>query len=1585
MFRVLGPIEVHHGERPLPLGGPRQVSLLAVLLVNANRPVTNDELIEALWADGEGGTPKSLQMAVARLRKALKPLADGDEPRLRTVSSGYVLDVRPGELDADVFRARLDEGQKALKPDRAAALLTSALGLWRGTAYSDVKYETFAQNEIQRLEGFRLTARMARLEADLALGRQATAEPEIAALGQEHPMDEHLAGLHMLALYRGGRQTEALDVYQRLREKLQDLGLDPGQEVQQLQIRILKQDPALTLHAPSLPMELDATTDRALSGRRDELSWLREQWQRARAGEGALVTATGPRGIGKTRLIAEVAREVHEQGATVLYASGGGPAASLSAVLDEARHAFAPTLLVVDDADAAGSSLVEDLSAFTHHLPAVPVLTYVAGEDPNALASLHPSVSLRLEPLGVDAIHTIASSYGPANVEVPTEWLLEASGGVPARVHELSGQWARREAARRVSAAADRTAAGRAELRSRETELADEVHGLQATRERTSLPEGNGHAVVCPFKGLTAFDASDAPYYFGRERLVAALVARLVGAPLLGVIGPSGSGKSSALRAGLLPALAAGVLPGSEDWTQLLIRPGEHPPKDLPERVGTGRFVVAVDQFEEVFTACRDESEREAFVSTLVGLARETGRGVVVLALRADQYGRCTEYAELSSMLAANQVLVQPMRRDELRRAVECPAERAGLRVEPKLTEALVEDVHGAPGGLPLLSAALLELWQRREGRRLSMAAYEEIGGVSEAVKQLAEVTYERLDGDQQMLARDVLMRLVAVGADGTVERRRLRLRDLEPEREDLQRVVEVLAEGRLVTISDGALEVAHESLLRKWPRLASWIDENRDGLRVQDKLGEAAEVWHDANHDADVLYRGAPLSAALEWRAAHAASLTRLESEFLDASERRWRRERKARRRRVELAFAGLGAALAVISVVAVLAVRESREAQRQRDIAASRELAANASNLLSSDPGLSLALARLALQRWDTNEAEDVLRRSTFADRGVERQITDGGLSAVATSRDGGVIAIAAADGTARVIDARDGHVADTLKAGDRQLWSVSLSPDAKRIALGGDEGVVSIANVDGSDLQTVLRLGQNWANDVAFNPDGSRLAVAGSDGTVRLVDADGRSDPIELSGHSDSAWTARFDQDGARVVSASLDGTVRVWTLGNGSSITLPHPAPVNSAAFSPDGIQIATVDAEGALRVWTATGEGEPVRVQASLQPLTSVTFSPDGERVATAGEDGIVRLWEPEGGPALGEFAGHRGPARSVAFGARGTLVSVGDDGTLRTWTPASTANVHAPLTDMSLSPDGRRVAGGGQDGVVRVVDLDGTRVRERPGHGGFTFARFAPDARSIISASIDGTVRLWRGDASRARVLVKTETPQYAAAIDPRNTRAATGDADGAVTIWPLGGGADVVLKGHRGPIYDLQFSPDGRHLISASEDGTARIWSVATGKPERVLRGHRGAVNSARYDRSGGRVLTAGTDGTVRVWDVASGRAITMPGHDGAASTARFNPAGDRIVSGGEDGTVRVWSAAGGETLVTLYDHGRSTGAEFTPDGRSVVSAGDDGIVRVSSCEVCGSLGQVMRIAQSRPPRSLTAAERERFVPSDR
>ena len=507
--------------------GRRQRALLALLLLHVNELVRTEQLVDQLL--GEEFSDQALnttRVAVSRLRRLLE---DGDGAGvLVTQAGGYVLNAGPEQLDVARFECLLADGRGLLArgdAGAAAARLREALGLWRGPPLADLALLEFAQPEIRRLEELRLLALMERIDADLALGADSELIAELEGLVASDPLQERLRAQLMLALYRAGRQADALGVYRQTSELLRgELGLEPGRGLQELERQILRQDPAL-------------------------------------------------------------------------------------------------------------------------------------------------------EP---------------------------APGAVTAAAGAMDGR------------------------------------------------------AVCPYKGLASFDRSDAEYFCGRERVVSDLVARLAESTLVGIVGPSGIGKSSLLRAGLLSALGAGALPGSASWPQVLLRPGERPCAELerglggeePDVVLSGlgpgeRLVVAVDQLEELFTVCEREGERVAFLDRLAAAACDTGRRVlVVVALRADFYGRCASYTRFAELLSSSHVLVGPMRREELAQAIELPADRAGLQVERALVEDLVGDVAGEPGGLPLLSTMLLELWRTRAGRVLRAERYAASGGVRGAVARLAETAY---------------------------------------------------------------------------------------------------------------------------------------------------------------------------------------------------------------------------------------------------------------------------------------------------------------------------------------------------------------------------------------------------------------------------------------------------------------------------------------------------------------------------------------------------------------------------------------------------------------------------------------------------------------------------------------------------------------------------------------------------------------------------------------------------------------------------------------------------------------------------
>jgi DNA-binding SARP family transcriptional activator/WD40 repeat protein len=1560
-FCILGPLQALDEGRVVTPRGTKQRALLALLVLHANETVSTDRLIDELWGEHPPATAvKTLQVHVSHLRKTLARGSDnGADGIIVTRYHGYELQLEPERLDSYQFEALAGEGRAELaqgRPARAASALERALALWTGPPLADVAYEPFAQREIARLADLRTAALEQLVEAQLELGRHEEVVPQLEALIREHPYRERLRAQLMLALYRCDRQADALQAYHDARRSLVDgLGIEPGERLRELEHAILAQDPTLTVpatDAADVPPELDSGT--LLAGREAELEWLREHWRGAKRGAGRLLLVAGARGMGKTRLAAELARDVERERGDVLYLDGKSPPETVRVALEGARAAGRPTLLVVEDADRAGEEQLAALDELVVALAGLPLLVLATAESSAVGTRMRAAATLELPPLDRDGVLAVARLYAANRdpMEIPLEQLAEASGRIPQRVHRLASEWARAQAARRLGAVAARAASERTGLRTAEDDVAASVVELQALRARSGLEDAERVFVACPFKGLASFELEDAEVFFGRERLVAEIVARLTGAPLMGIVGPSGSGKSSALRAGLLAALADGVLPGSGDWGLALLRPGEHPLTALEqataEVASRDRLVIAVDQFEETFATCRDEAERVAFINALVTHARDPRRrALVLMAVRADLYGRCAAHPELSRMLGANHVLVGPMRHSELRRAIELPARRAGLRVEPDLVDALVADVEGEPGALPLLSTSLLELWERRDGRTLRMSAYEHAGGVHGAVARLAESAYERLDSDRQLLARRLLLRLAGEGE--TAVRRRVPLAELGGGRD--QRVTEVLdrlAEERLVTIGDGEVEIAHEALLREWPRLRGWLEEDAEGRRLQLRLAAAARQWQAAGRDSEELYRGPRLAAALDWSAGHRGELNPVERAFLDESRAAGERSQ----RRLHVALAGVLGLLILALIAGVVALDERGNARDEAIAADAQRLGAQA--LSEDDLDRALLLARQGVALDDTPQ-------------------TRGNLLA-ALLKSPAAIGVLRGDGD--------------------QLISMDLSPDERTLAFIDYDGTVTFvdtrtrrrtgrpAAVAGSVADGVI-VDADLRPDVRFSPDGSLVAVAGSSPVV--LDARTHRVLARLRiGTGRIMYTVRFSPSG-RALSAAIaigqaGGTViRRFDVRSGR--------PLGAERQVSRGPVTLMLSRDGRRMITTGLGQDTLVSDARTLRPLERLpigagqaALSPNDRTMLASGRDGSVRFVNMATGDARRASGRHDGAVVESEFSADGrTAITAGEDGRLIAWDVGRASagetleGQGGQITGLAISRDSSTLYTTGLDGKVLIWDLAGSRRLGRPfkaGRSNPEFPRFAlsSDGRLLALGQLDGTVELVDARTLRAVSAFRvTRGPVRGIGFVPRGRLLVVGGDDGFLALVDPGRGRIVRrLGGHNERILTPSFSADGRLMATASDvqgdpaDGEVRLWALPSGMPVGAPLRYP-AVGDVSLSPDGRTLaVTHPPAGGVEIVDVAKRDArASLSGAETIWGLARFTPDGRYLVGGSYKGWARLWSAEepGPFNLASPWKPasppfsghaGRVEWQSVSPDSRTLATGSTDGTIRL-------------------------------------
>lgn len=1059
-----------------------------------------------------------------------------------------------------------------------------------------------------------------------------------------------------------------------------------------------------------------------------------------------------------------------------------------------------------------------------------------------------------------------------------------------------------------------------------------------------------------PYRGLAKFDVEQAHLYFGREQLTDELcrLVDLAGASrslphFVAVVAPSGAGKSSLVRAGLLGCRRAAGCVGDVlvEGVSGFAAEGFVSPQGGAAPQPTGSVVV-VDQFEEVLHPSVDPGERQVFLDRLVELADPAGDAVVVVTLRADYFAAALAEPALLPLLGARQLLVGPMTRDELTRAVLEPPRAVGTEVEPALADVVWREMEESgvaveQAVLPLLSHALLESWQRSGGGRLGVQDYLAVGGLAGAVSRTAEDVVSGLSPSGLDAARRLFGQLVDVVDDGRASRRTLRLDEVAAMPTEVQSVAERFVAARILTMTEAALEISHDAVLQVWPRLQEWIEDDRDLLRLRRRLRVASELWVEHDEDEAFLARGVLLAQGHRLLEVTRMAVMPRVVRYLEVSAAHARREEAAERRR-RVTTRGLFAAVVVLALVASglalylahtasAAQQERADAQHARDTALSRQVALEADELRATEPALANQLAVAAYRIAPTVDARSSIFASSERPASTRLPGVTGTMSASA-SPDGHLIAVSGADGSVTIWRRTAPGMAPTRLArlatgAPTPLYAGAFSADGRLYFTGGQGRLVGV------DLGDPARP-RLWPHPLA----GVRTTVQALAFRGDVLYA-GTSDPsllrwrITLSGATPLAAVRAFGGDvrgvavapDGTVATASLDGILRLWEpRGDRLRQTWQRQVastgrPIYATAFSPDGRLLVDTGAEGHADVWRRTGSSAThVRQLAGFKSyVNGAAFSSDGRMLALAASGNVSRVWSTAGWRQIGEYDG--------------------------------TAN----MTAVSFLPGDRQLLISAIDGTARVEDLHDAVLPDTE-HAMWT-AQIVDGGRRGFAAYSGFVDVLDTRDPTWLRLVRRLTAPASAGTISgvvdatPDGSVAVAGTVTGALVTWrlrPDGSpvGAPTVARPSGALIENLDVSADGRRVVATGDGGQIAVYDVVGGRLVPRATASLGALPlglGAAISADGSLVAIGTGDKRVILYRV-EGRALrqvaTIRAFENYVYGVAFSPVGSVLAAGSNDKTVRLYDVSGAARPrrmgPVLRDAGDATNTlSFSADGR--------------------------------------------------
>lgn len=1181
--------------------------------------------------------------------------------------------------------------------------------------------------------------------------------------------------------------------------------------------------------------------------------------------------------------------------------------------------------------------------------------------------------------------------YIQQHISTPMPALSANRTGLPASLDAVIGRATAKELDERYSDVSEML-----------TEFRQAVSGLVASHSISILEEDEASTreMVNPYKGLRAFSEADVEDFFGRETLVQQLLARLSeGGDLfrfLAVIGPSGSGKSSVVKAGLLPSLRRGGLVGSENWFYVDFVPGKNPseeleaallrvavnpPSSLLSQLKEGNrgliravnrilpndpsveLVMVIDQFEELFTLVESEEERAIFLENLVAaILDEQSRVRVVVTLRADFIDRPLRYMDFGELVQHRNEFVLPLTPDELERAILNPAKRVGLKYEPGLVSTILGDLGDQPGSLPLLQYALTELYEKRDGRLLSKSAYDEIGGVLGALIRRADEVFANLREDQQSITRQLFLRLVTLGDGVEKTRRRVLRSELEQIRVSPEATQDVFAiseaierfqKARLLTFDHDpvtrgpTVEVAHESLLREWTRLREWLDESHTYIRLQRQLALSANEWQDSNRDEGFLLRGAHLAQYDEWDQITDIALTEQEAEYLRASfdlrksdlaaqKEQQEREAKLRQRVQRVLQVLVGVFLVAAIVSGGLALWANR--QRQNALVQSATLLAEQAEteLANGYHDRAVLLALAALENYPyTSQAEHALGQTVSYNRALKiYNEHSSAVTSAAWSPDGKLVASSASS---------DNNV---------RIWDPATGETVLVIDMP--------TGITGNKLDMALH--------VQWTPDGKHL--------------------LTITGDRYTLGSQDFDLLLWDATSGELLSTVEIPNQTAPESgdlgVTFVNYPTGSAAKIAPHSGRLATLGGDNTAVIWDANWKNIELVLSGHTKGVNSVDWSPDGTMLITTSLDGTARIWDTQTGDELFTLEGHDGRVNIALYSPDGAqLATAGEDGTLRIWdsqTGEIIRNIEAnsgSIESFDWSPNNKRIITGHADGSIRIWKVEtGELLETVRGHqGNISDIKWSPVDDHIVSADGSGFVRVWNMAYSTAWRVYPPQAEQEVDwsvqgtswSNDGRYLTMAGGDTFSATDppsfeIWDVNQN-QLLMQNLADKLnfmgLESHFSPDNKAILYLGFPGfpdfsglaTVYVFDAQTGEIIKAFTPDNDVlIRAAAWSPDGTQIATGMFNNQIIIWDYKTGKQIARLIHSDNESMAinyvEWSPDGSKIAGASDESSASVWDAHSWELLYKV-EHDPPAFVWFTawsPDGtRLLTGAGND------------------------------------------